>query len=161
MTGKKKIIRVSKRGVINEGAPTNYRHEHCELVDEYLAKTQDSRFQLIKTNGENSTTYENKITVKLPTVYDFAKTYFNSTDKVMNDWANKYPAFRKALDKIVKEQEKRLVNYSLAGEYNSTIAKLILSANHGYVEKTEQKQTIKGELTVKDQEQISKAIQDL
>lgn len=48
------------------------------------------------------------------------------------------PEFLGALQWIKCEQKKRLLNSGLSGDYNSTIAKLILSSNHGMAEKTEQ-----------------------
>lgn len=56
----------------------------------------------------------------------------------LSEWEEEYPEFSRALSKIDKEQKERLINNGLSGDYNSTIAKLILSANHGMAEKTEQ-----------------------
>ncbi len=50
---------------------------------------------------------------------------------------NPKPEFLYALRYIKEEQRKRLINGGLSGKYNSTIAKLILSANHGMHEKKE------------------------
>ncbi len=53
------------------------------------------------------------------------------------------PEFFGALKWLKSEQKKRLLESGLSGDYNSTIAKLILSANHGMNEKTVQEQTHK------------------
>ena len=53
------------------------------------------------------------------------------------------PEFFGALRYIKQEQKKRLLESGLSGTYNSTIAKLILSANHGMNEKSEVEQTHK------------------
>jgi hypothetical protein len=55
--------------------------------------------------------------------------------------------FSDALEAIEVGQHKALVNGSLSGTYNSTIAKLMLSSNHGYSEKQEIDQTVKGNHT--------------
>lgn len=46
--------------------------------------------------------------------------------------------FSDILERLKQIQAYLLVNNGLSGDYNSTIAKLILSSKHGYVEKTEQ-----------------------
>ena len=45
--------------------------------------------------------------------------------------------FSDILEKISATQEYKLVGKSLKGEYNSTIAKMLLSSKHGYVERTQ------------------------
>jgi hypothetical protein len=49
------------------------------------------------------------------------------------------------LKKIKDIQRERLLYNGLSGDYNSTIAKLVLSANHGMSEKSEVDHTSKGE----------------
>lgn len=63
----------------------------------------------------------------------------------MHEWASKHPEFSDSLEKLKKLQKSVLVQKSLSGEYNSTIAKLILSANHDMVEKKEIDHTTAGE----------------
>ena len=50
----------------------------------------------------------------------------------MDNWGRKYPEFLWALRRLHTLQESELLNKGLAGEYNSTICKLILCSNHGY-----------------------------
>ena len=67
------------------------------------------------------------------------------------------PEFCSALTFIKYEQKRRLLNDGLSGRYNSTIAKLILSANHGMHEKTE----TESNLNITDMGRILKDGKDL
>lgn len=102
--------------------PTEYKKEYCEKVDEYLVLCQD-------------TFDTNKLKVKLPTIEGFA-TFLDVSKKTLYNWGDENPLFLHALQKINHEQKERLFNMGLSGDYNSTIAKLILSSNHGMSEKT-------------------------
>jgi len=53
------------------------------------------------------------------------------TVRTLENWANREPEFFRALEKIKMYQKNELINKGLSGDYNSAIAKLILSANHG------------------------------
>jgi hypothetical protein len=115
---------------------SKYKKEYISKVDEYLTTKKDEFYQLLKTNGEKSTTWENRVRVSLPSKEDFA-SFIGVDDDTLDNWGKKYPLFFGALIKITQEQKKRLVDNGLSGLYNSTIAKLILSSNHGMAEKTE------------------------
>lgn len=122
------------------GRPTKYKEEYCDLVHEYLKCNIDS----VDENG--------KLTVNLPTVggfLDFLNEYIKDnledgeeykpvkSEKTLYNWAENHDWFLQSLGKVVKEQEQRLLNCGLSGDYNSTIAKLVLSSNHGYKEKSD------------------------
>lgn len=109
------------------GRPTLYDPTFCQKVDEYLLTCVD-------TEGN----------VRLPKREGFAK-YLNVTRQTIDNWSKEYPEFFDALSKIDLEQKDRLVDNGLAGKYNSTIAKLVLSANHGMAEKTDTDITSKGD----------------
>lgn len=81
--------------------------------------------------------------VNLPSVEGFAD-WLRVSDSIIYDWAKINDEFSDTLEKIKRAQKNKLVNNGLAGTYNPTIAKLILSSNHGMVEKTA------SELTGKD-----------
>lgn len=121
---------------VKQGRPTKYNEERISQVDEYLQACQDEYFDWVKTDGANSTSYERKLTVKLPTFEGFA-SFINVNISSVELWGRKYPDFSRALEKIMVEQRARLVEKGLSGDYNSTIAKLILSANHGMKERTD------------------------
>lgn len=126
------------------GRPTIYDPIFIEKVDEYLEQSQDEWDEFHKTRGINSDGYERIVKVRLPSREAFSDFIEVSLD-ALADWEKLYPEFGGALRKIDKEQKKRLMNEGLANNYNPTIAKLLLSANHGMREKSDQDITSKGE----------------
>lgn len=118
------------------GRPTNYKEEYITKVDEYLELCQDEEFDWTKTLGDKSESWEHRVKVKLPTLEGFS-LYIDASLRVLADWEARYPEFLRALDKIRSAQKERLIEKGLSGDYNPTIAKLILSSNHGMNEKTE------------------------
>lgn len=120
------------------GRPVEYNPKLAKKADAYLKLCRDEEKQLVKqSNSEKGyETYENKLKVKLPTLEGFAR-YIGVHKSTLYDWDQKYDEFSDSLDKIRIEQQERLINSGLSGEYNSTIAKLILSSNHGYREKSD------------------------
>ena len=106
------------------GRPTEYKEEYIDAVDEYLSICKDEE----KDNG--------KLKVSLPTIEGFAM-FIDVSKRILYNWEQLHPQFLHALDKIRTEQQKRLLDKGLSGDYNSTIAKLILSSNHGMREKSD------------------------
>ncbi len=120
------------------GRPPEYKPEYVAKAEEYLAECQDEDVQTVKQANEEKgyEMFENKLKVKLPTLEGFAR-YIGVNKTSLYEWEKLHPDFSNALDKIRTEQHDRLVNNGLSGDYNPTIAKLILSANHGMREKQE------------------------
>lgn len=116
--------------------PTKYSDALCKKAEEYLKLNKDEFWTFIKGDGPKGSMYERMVHVKLPTIRSFAQ-FIKVDESTVYDWAKKYPQFSKSLESIKVEQEQRLLNHGLSGEYNSTIAKLILSSNHGYREKND------------------------
>lgn len=114
------------------GRPSEYDPTFCDRAEEFLMIREDEYDE------------SNRLNVKLPTLEGFAM-YIGVSKRVMYEWEQKYPDFMHALDKIRTEQHDRLTAKGLSGQYNATIAKLMLSSNHGYKEKTETDMTSKGE----------------
>jgi hypothetical protein len=129
-----------------------YKAEYVLKVDEYLETRQDEEVQVVKqVNSEKGyEMFDNKLKVRLPTIEGFAR-YIDVSKKSLYNWEKVYSELLHALDRIRTEQHDRLINQGLSGEYNSTIAKLILSSNHGMAEKTETA------LTFEDEESKNKA----
>lgn len=113
---------------------TEYKEKYIKEVDKYLKKNKDRYTKFLKQKNKDYSTYESRLKVKLPTIVGFA-IYLNVSEKSLYNWADVRPKFRVALNKIKNEQKQRLINSGLAGIYNSTIAKLILSSNHGMKER--------------------------
>lgn len=118
------------------GRPIEYKEEYCQKADEYLELHKDEERAIVRqSNSEKGyEMYDNKLAVKLPTLKGFAR-FIDVNESTLYEWDKKYPEFSKSLDKIKTEQHDRLINNGLSGDYNPTIAKLILSSNHGMSEK--------------------------
>lgn len=83
------------------------------------------------------------ITDQIPTIEGFA-LYLGVNRDTIYDWSSKEKEFSDIVDDIKAEQASTLINKGLKGDFNSSIAKLMLS-KHGYTEKTETDITTKGE----------------
>jgi len=117
------------------GAPTKYKKKYIELVEEYLKITIDEIKQKTAKNKDGGRISKYlSLKVNLPTLEGYSQ-YINADIDVMMIWAKKEPKFKRALNKITREQKRRLLNSGLSGAYNPVIAKLILSANHGMNER--------------------------
>lgn len=118
------------------GRPTKYDESFVEKAEEYLELHQDEEVQVVKQSSEKYEMFDNKLKVKLPTIEGFAR-FLGVNKTTLYEWEKDHKDFSNALDKIRTEQQERLINSGLSGDYNSTIAKLILSSNHGMREKTD------------------------
>lgn len=118
------------------GRPSEYKEEYNQKVDEYLVLCQDEENEFHKTRGDKSNSYERVTKVKLPTLEGFA-LFIGVNKTSLYAWDKIHPNFSNSLDKIRIEQQRRLIDKGLSGEYNPVIAKLVLSANHGLRERTD------------------------
>ena len=118
------------------GRPTKYDPKYIDSVDEYLKSRQDEEVGIVRKSedGKKYRVYEKRTKVKLPTMEGFA-LFIGVPRRSLYDWRDKHEDFSHSLEKIVQAQQERLLDKGLSGEYNSTIAKLVLSANHGMVER--------------------------
>lgn len=132
-----KIDVVEELTEVGPGRPSEYRPAFAAKVFEYLEERQDEFYEFHKTRGEKSDSYDRRVTVQLPTREGFAKFIGKSVD-ALSDWEKDHPEFSGALRQLDAEQKQRLIESGLAGDYNPVIAKLLLSANHGMAEKSEQ-----------------------
>ena len=112
------------------GQPTYYNKKYVERVEDYLKNNVD----LVDVITEDGETPPKQSKVKLPTIEGFAR-FIGVPRRTIYEWRDKHIEFSHTLDKILIEQQERLINKGLAGDYNSTIAKLILSSNHGMAER--------------------------
>lgn len=105
------------------GRPPEFKEEYIDKAEEYLSL----KFDEYK---------DGKQIVKLPTIEGFA-VFIGVHKSSLYEWEKKNLRFSNALNKIRTEQQERLINKGLSNDYNSTIAKLILSSNHGMRERTD------------------------
>jgi hypothetical protein len=94
-----------------------------------------------------------KLGISRETVYDWEKVPYSGDElevKEKPEYTEKRELHQQFSD-IVKElrsaQAEKLIQNSLQNRYNPTIAKLILSGKHNYVEKSEVDQNVKGDVT--------------
>jgi len=123
------------------GRPSEYDPTFTQKVDEYLAQRVDKGVTIVseKDNADGSKTLvemRKGLKVQLPTIEGFA-LFVGASKKSLYNWADEHEEFLHALDKIRTEQQERLINMGLSGDYNPVIAKLVLSANHGMREKSD------------------------
>jgi hypothetical protein len=105
------------------GRPSKYDPEMCDKVLEYLRTKKDAK------DGD-------RIKVNLPTMQGLAR-FIGVNKTTLYEWAKVNEEFSNSLDEVKAEQHDRLLNSGLSGDYNSTIAKLVLSHNHEYSERTD------------------------
>lgn len=119
------------------GRPTKFDRAFIQAAYDYIASCQDEVDEFWKTRGEKSDSYDRIIKVKLPTIEGFA-THLRVAVKTLYNWAETDNDFLQALEDIKTAQRERLLEKGLSGDYNPTIAKLILSSNHGMKERVDQ-----------------------
>ena len=107
------------------GRPTKYKPEYA--TDEFIAEFVEH-------------CKKEKLLISL---CGFA-VYIGVCEETLQEWRESKFGFSVPLSKIKQLSKQMLINKGLAGGYNSTITKLMLSSNHGMVEKTE----LSGDLTV-------------
>lgn len=112
------------------GRPTNYSEEILKKALVYIETTQDE----VLDNG--------KIKVNLPTIEGLA-SFIDINRDTIYEWCKAHKEFSDIIEKLRENQTQSLINNGLAGTYNPTIAKVLLS-KHGYSEKTETDITTNG-----------------
>lgn len=119
------------------GRPSKYDPSFIAEADKYIKESQDEEVQeLVGLSAKGTELYKKKLKVNIPTIESFAvRLGVNKT--TLYEWAKDNEEFSNALSRIKTEQQKRLMNSGLSGDYNPTIAKLVLSANHDMREKSD------------------------
>lgn len=109
------------------GRPTEYNPNILKEAEEYLDSCVDDE--------EEKGTEDKPILsfrVKLPTIGGLAR-HLGVARSTLYEWKATYPEFSDIIEQLSAEQEDRLINEGLAGNYNPTISKVILT-KHGYRE---------------------------
>lgn len=88
-----------------------------------------------------------KLKVNLPTIEGLA-LYLEISRSTLYLWQKEHPEFSDIIEVLQQKQAQVLINNGLSGNYNSTIAKVLLT-KHGYNDKqeVEQRTTIEDERT--------------
>lgn len=119
------------------GRPTDYTDEVQVRAEAYLESCKDTEVQqTVGLSVKGTELYKIKLNVNLPTIEGLS-AYLRVNRDTLYEWAKHHPVFSDTLEDIKAEQAKRLMNSGLSGDYNPTIAKLMLSSNHGMSERTD------------------------
>lgn len=130
------------------GRPTKYNEEILAKTREYIDNCEDT---------EADRDSDIKASVNIPTIEGLAYEIKVNKDTIY-EWRKIYPIFSDLIQDLLAKQAKHLINKGLAGTYNPTIAKVLLT-KHGYREGIEQtgadgKDLVSGET----QELVNKAL---
>ena len=117
------------------GRPTKYTKDITEKAEKYLSECIDTTEQVITGESEKFTSYKEKLKVNLPTIEGLA-VYLEVHRDTLYEWEKEHDDFSDIIERLRGSQIKSLVNNGLSGDYNPTIAKVLLS-KHGYSEKQE------------------------
>lgn len=113
------------------GRPTIYSEAMLEKAKEYVLSCDDSEDVL----AEDSNRPIYKIRVNLPTVEGLA-IHMGINKDTIYEWCKIHNEFSDVIEELLAYQARELINKGLSGDYNPTIAKVLLS-KRGYSEKTE------------------------
>lgn len=117
------------------GRPTKYTKDIIKKAEKYLSECIDTTEQVVTGESEKFTSYKEKIKVNLPTIEGLA-VYLKVHRDTLYEWEKEHDEFSDIIERLRGSQIKSLVNNGLSGDYNPTIAKVLLS-KHGYSEKQE------------------------
>lgn len=109
----KKAKKEAKVEEVPFGRPTKYKVEFVDLTN-YLKHC--------KAKGD------------LPSKCGYA-VYLRIAESTIQEWGKKHKDFSVSLRALLTISKQTLMNKGLKGKYNSTIAKLILSSDHGMTER--------------------------
>jgi hypothetical protein len=118
------------------GRKTEFTENRIDQAKEYLAGCIPEIENYEKTVGEKSTSFQRIVHPNLPKMCGLA-VYMKVNKDTLYSWAKVDSRFADVLDDIMEEQEHRLLEGGLSGDYNPLISKLILSARHEYREKSD------------------------
>lgn len=118
------------------GRPTDYSEHKLTEAEHYIkVLCQDE-------------TINGKLSVKIPTIEGLAY-WLGISRSTLYLWQKEYPEFSDIIEQLQVKQAEALIQNGLAGNYNSTIAKVLLT-KHGYTDKQEidQKNQHSGEIII-------------
>lgn len=110
------------------GRPSTYSAEKVKIAEDYLINHE-------------------KMGDPVPTIEGLACECGVSRETIYA-WRDEHPEFSDTVRRVVSQQGRLLQAKGLKKETDSGITKLMLSANHGMAEKSEQKQENTGTITI-------------
>lgn len=134
--------------VMPAGRPTIFSEEIIEKTKAYIDACEDEDATYISQESEKYKMYKPKLKVKLPSIDGLAYHLGIHKDTIYQ-WEEIHTQFSDLINMLRNKQAERLINMGLSGDYNPYIAKALL-AKHGYADKQEIDQTVKGSISFKD-----------
>lgn len=114
------------------GRPTKYNDELLRKTQRYLDLCTDGYHRFLQSKKKKRSIYTSKFIIKVPTIGGLAD-FLDISRETIYDWKKKNKEFSDIIEKMMARQEDRLINNGLSGDYNPTIAKVLLT-KHGYRE---------------------------
>lgn len=119
------------------GRPSKLTPALIKQAEKYLVDCDGERKPLPTVEG-----LALRLNIARETVYDWSRTV--EDDEEADELR---AAFSDIVSDLKSAQAEKLMQHSLTNRYNATIAKLILSGKHGYVEKSEVDQNVNGNVS--------------
>lgn len=141
------------------GRPTKYGPDILKKTRTYIDSRVDGYERILKSKGKRSVMYEHKFRVKLPTIEGLA-VYLKVHKDTLQEWKKQHAEFSVLIGELLGIQADRLVNNGLTGDYNPTIAKVLLT-KHGYREGHELANPDMFRPDEKDRDAAEKALRDM
>lgn len=120
---------------MSAGRPTMYEEAILINSKAYIDSCEDESRAIVTMQGDGYTKYDEKLIVKLPTIEGLAR-YLQIHRSTLYAWQKEHPEFSDIIEELQQKQAERLLSNGLSGDYNSTIAKVLLT-KHGYTDKQE------------------------
>src|SRR3990167_9912462 len=127
---------------MSAGRPTDYNEAMLLKAQEYLSYAQDT----VDAHG--------KAQIRIPKAEGMA-LYLGISRSTLYKWAGEHDQFSDIVERMNQMQAERLIDKSISGEYNATIAKLLL-IKHGYSDKQEIDHTTRGESILSEKSEAAK-----
>lgn len=116
--------------------PTILTEELKVKARTYIDECEDKVTDYHKTKGEKSDSFERIVEVNIPTIEGLS-LYLGTSRKILYIWEEQDEEFLHIMDQLRAKQAKALISKGLSGDYNPTIAKVLLT-KHGYREGIDQ-----------------------
>ena len=126
------------------GRPTKLTDEARLQTKQYIKICEDEDIQqLTGLSVKGTELYKNKLNVHLPSIEGLAR-YLHVNKTTIYEWCKEDEEFSNDIESLRNKQAETLINKGLSGDYNPTIAKVLLT-KHGYREGVETDITTQGE----------------
>lgn len=134
--------------------PMKLTQKHIDLIDDYLKTCDDDWERMQKSESSTqhwwSESWENRLIVNLPS-FVWLIEYYYEIDKsleicedTLHEWKKRwrnlketnelYVNFSESCKRVLRKQQKMLLNWGISNQYNPVIAKMLLNVNHWYKE---------------------------